>query len=111
MNKDTILYILTIIHIITWLSLIYGIIYTDTEFHILYTIPIFYLSYILFNECVLDKVEDLFGKDPNKAVIVYDYIARYVFNFSFQNPLSAQGMLILGLIIGTYILKEKNKKL
>lgn len=57
-----------------------------------------------------NKISDTVKKMVNSyAIPKYFEIYKRKFKNSFQNPLSAQGMLILGYIINIYLLKYYNK--
>ena len=105
MVNDILLYLIMFIHLFIWLFVMFGgMISIDyAEFNIIYFIPIIYLSYILFNDCVLNKLE--FNMADNLDTLDLYNFNKSVFKHSFQNPLSAHGMLILGFIIGVYTLE------
>jgi hypothetical protein len=75
------------------------------EFNVLYFIPIIYLSYVVFNCCLLNKLEHSMT-DKIPILDSYNYMSSF-FDHSFQNPLNPHGMLVIGFIIGAYTIAYK----
>jgi len=109
------LQLMLFLHAITWLVVQFGALFHPTiaKFNILYLFPIIYLSYVIFNDCILNGFEEkLVGKkdvvNPYKIDTYTDKIYEFnknLFKYSYQNPLTAQGMLLIGFIISLYSLK------
>jgi hypothetical protein len=57
-ENNILLEIILIIHAIFWVGLFCCIVFFDLyEFHLLYTLPIIYLSYVIFNDCLFELIE------------------------------------------------------
>jgi len=114
MNNYILFYFLLIIHLLIWLFVLFsGFVSVDyAKINILYVIPIIYLSYIVFDDCLLNKFEfnmvNTIGEIPTLDIYNFN---KSLFNYSFKNPLSAHGMLILGFIIGVYTIAYKKSQI
>jgi len=118
-QKYIIFYIISLIHILIWLFVLFGFLINKNFvlINLLIVIPFIYILHLLpmhvLNElkCYLNKNchEDV--KKIEKFIKFY-YLKNY-FNNSFQNPLSPQGLLILGYILNFYyfyfIIYKRNK--
>ncbi len=107
-----------IFHICIWVFVLLAFLNKNTAFYnIYYVIPFIYIVHLLpFH--ILTKTENDIGKD--KSTEMRDKIKKYtvipylffklknLFNFSFQNPFSNQGMMIFGLITSAYKLQLAN---
>ena len=106
-------FILVFIHILIWLFVVFGFLisYKIALFNILILIPLIYILHILpfhiINEmkCFINTncYED---SEKIKKYIKFYYLKKF-FNNSFFNPLSGQGLLILGYILNFYYLYFK----
>ena len=103
-----IFYVIALIHILIWLFIVLGF-YINKKFalfNLLIFIPLVYLLHI-FPFHIINELKYYFNKnaleDSRKIekFIKFYYLKNY-FNFSFQNPLSPQGLLILGYILNFY---------
>jgi hypothetical protein len=72
---------------------------------ILYFIPIWYLTYILYDDCILNIFENTQGKNEDETNIVYEWIKKHLFKFSYIHPLEPYGVLIITYIFSVYSLK------
>lgn len=99
--------LIVLLHFIIWSFVLFGSIISIeyAEFNVLYLIPIIYLSYVVFNDCLLNNVEYNVANNLDSITLDLYNFNNSLFHFSYQKPLSSQGMLILGFIIGIYILK------
>ncbi len=97
-------YILTLIHVLVWLFVIFA--FTNkrlARFNLMFIIPIIYLLQILpFH--ILNTLKMYFNKNSEEDNVDIEkaigfYYLKNVFYDSFQNPLSPQGMLILGALL------------
>ena len=97
-------YILTLIHVLVWLFVIFA--FTNkrlARFNLIFLIPFIYILQILpFH--LLNGSKKYFNKNSeedniNIEKIIGFYYLKNLFSSSFQNPLSPQGMLILGAIL------------
>jgi hypothetical protein len=59
------------------------------------------------NKSPMEILED---KEDTYLILYYVNTIRNIFSSSFSNPLSGQGMLILGYITNLYLIKYKWKK-
>jgi hypothetical protein len=114
MKKLQLLDLITIIHVSMWFFIIFGgfISVKYTEFNIYYFIPLIYMSYLFFDVCLFDALENNLGKNPEDSNIVYQYLTnmfKYSFKYSFKDPIAPQGLLVLGFIIGVTIIKNSKK--
>ena len=105
--NNILVYFIMFLHFFIWIFVIFaGMISIDyAEFNVLYFIPIIYLSYVVFNRCLLNKLEHSMS---DKIIILdsYNYMTSF-FDHSFQNPLNPHGMLVIGFIIGAYTIAYK----
>ena len=118
---DIILQILIIIHILVWIYAIFGgfISKDHAKFIIYYFIPLIYILHLLpfhiivstklriieSDVNVTDSTEYLHTLEHNNIIIyLFDKLHK-LFEKSFKNPLSPQGLLILGFIVNIYLLK------
>lgn len=100
-------YILQFIHIIIWVFVIFAFLNKNlAEINLKFVIPFIYLIQILpfhilnKSKC---KVNNNCQKDAeNIEKMIGFYQLKNLFNNSFENPLSAQGLLILGAILSYY---------
>ena len=103
LDKNILLTITQLIHMSVWTIMIYVTFY-HPEFTILYVLPIWYLTYAVFDECIFDIFEINLGRNPKDSNLLHQYGAQ-LFTFSYHDPLEPRGLLILGFIIGVYSLK------
>ena len=121
--EDILLNILILIHILGWIYVVFGGFMSENQNDIIlyYIIPFVYIIHIApFHVLVKTKLEliknEYKGIDIDEESILHDrennfiianlfYKLREFFSFSFQNPLSPQGLLILGFIFNLYIKK------
>ena len=114
--EDILLNILILIHILGWIYVVFGGFMSENQNDIIlyYIIPFVYIIHIApFHVLVKTKLEliknEYKGIDIDEESILHDrennfiianlfYKLREFFSFSFQNPLSPQGLLILGFI-------------
>jgi hypothetical protein len=110
MKKEQLLNLITIIHVLIWSFIVYGgfISIKYAEFNIYYFIPLTYMSYLFFDTCLFDIIENNLGKNPEDSNKVYEYLTS-IFKYSFKDPLAPQGLLVLGFIIGVTIIKNSKK--
>ena len=101
--------VIQIMHGCVWLFMMHISIYYP-EFNILYLLPIWYLTYVLSDKCILDMLENNMGKKSEDVNQIYKY-TNNLFRFSYLNMLSPNGMMILGFIISVYSLKFHNQKI
>jgi len=94
-------YILALLHIVVWLIVIFAFINKKlARFNLKFIIPAVYLLQILpFH--ILNTLKMYFNKNSEEDNVAIEkaigfYYLKNVFSDSFQNPLSPQGMLILG---------------
>ena len=112
MSNDILFYFIMLLHLFIWLFVLFsGLISIEyAKINILYVIPVIYLSYIIFNDCLLNKFEfNMINSDGNIPTLDVYNMNKRLFQNSFQNPLSAHGMLILGFIVGVYTIEYKNR--
>jgi hypothetical protein len=128
-----ILQLLIILHILIWIFVIFGgiISYDYAKMNIMVIIPLIYILHILpFHIIVENKLKiinnnnnnynkntpsedrlnpmDILKKEENKYIIPdLFYKLLNLFSNSFANPLSPQGLLILGYIVNTYLIYYK----
>ena len=103
-----IFYILAVIHILIWLFIVCGFFINKNFalFNLLIFIPLIYFLHI-FPFHIITELKSYFNKNSSEdfekieKFIKFYYLKNY-FNFSFQNPLSPQGLLILGYILNFY---------
>jgi hypothetical protein len=97
-------YILQFLLIVIWLFVIFAFLnYNTALINLRYIIPLIYLLHILpihilnyfKNKLRSDSLEE---SERIEKLIGFYYLKNF-FNFSFENPLSAQGLLILGFIL------------
>jgi len=130
-----ILNILIIIHILIWLFIVFGGFKSAeySKFIIFIIIPCIYVLHILpfhiletYELEIINKnkinnnTDNNTGKSSNEILIenknkyiipyIHSTLSEKLFNKSFGNPLSPQGLLILGYIINVYLLKYKWKE-
>lgn len=100
-------YILAAIHILICIFVVFAFLNIETaKFNLTYLIPIIYIfqtfpvHLIVEAKCALNPNCD---KDTTniETSIGFTQIKNF-FNFSFRNPVSAQGLLILGAILSYY---------
>jgi hypothetical protein len=125
--NNILLQLLIIIHIFIWIFILFGgfisseytklIIYKLIPFiYIIHIFPFHFLVqtklYIIDNN--KDKSEkekpssDILEEEEDKYIIpLYFGKFKNIFSSSFCNPVSPQGLLILGYIINVYLLKNK----
>jgi hypothetical protein len=103
LDKNILLTITELIHMSVWIIMVYVAFYYP-EFSILYVLPIWYLTYAIFDECILSIYEINLGRNPNYSNPLYEYAGK-LFRFSYHNPFDPRGLLVLGFIIGVYSLK------
>jgi len=104
-------YILSLIHIFVWVFIVFAFIDKNlARINITYIIPFIYLLQILpFHvlntaKCNVNQKCEEDNEKISKSIGVY-YLIN-LFNNSFRNPLSAQGMLILGALLSYYKIKS-----
>lgn len=113
--KDISFYIISIIHILIWIFVIFSFLNKKTaHINLYYVIPfIFFLHMFPFH--ILNNAkkslyptnwEKKANKIQNKLLvgIIFDFL-KDIFKNSFASPFSPQGMLILGSITSAYRLK------
>jgi len=124
-----ILWILTVIHTLIWCFILFGGCFSVTyaKINLLYVIPFVYLLHILpFHILTTLKVSNIKSTNPHITdeeiekkmtdafnIFILPSIKNTLvnfFSFSTFNPLSPQGMLILGGILNVYLLKYYWKK-
>ncbi len=112
-------YCLCIIHIFIWLFIVFGSFINKNcaLFNLIILIPFIYLLHI-FPFHVINHIKCLINinclSDTEKIekFIKFFYIKKIFDDFkSFQNPLSPQGLLILGYIINFYCFYFKYSKI
>ena len=108
--------IIMLLHFIVWFTVIFGAMFSSTlaKFNIFYLYPATYLSYVVFNACILNVFESNLSGDkefnivkekiPNFNVSLYEFTTG-LFNNCAQNPASPMGMIIVGFIVSLYSLK------
>ena len=112
-----IFYILAVIHILIWLFIVCGFFINKNFalFNLLIFIPLIYFLHI-FPFHIINKLKYYFNKNSLEDMkkiekfIKFYYLKNY-FNFSFQNPLSPQGLLIFGYILNFYYFYFKYYKI
>ena len=91
---------------------LYGIVVLITiyypKFAIFIGLPIWYLTYILFDACILNFVEYNFGKNSGDSNMFYIFTETQFFTSSYISPLTPYGMIIISFIVGVYSLQLKN---
>lgn len=104
-----------IFHLLIWVFVLLAFLHKKTAFYnIYYVIPFIYIVHILpFH--ILTKTEDKIGHDKSDemrekiqkyTIIPYLFFKlKNIFEFSFKNPFSVQGMMIFGLITSAYKLR------
>ena len=128
---NILLQLLIIIHILIWIFIILGgfISPTYAKNNIYSIIPSIYILHMLSFHCLLESKLYIINndnktsnnKDKSNSEILKEnedkYIIPYIFgkmtnmfSSSFANPLSPQGLLILGYIVNVYLLKYKWKE-
>ena len=100
-------YILSCIHVLIWLFVVFAFINKETaKINITYLIPIIYIWQIfpvhLINKTKCDLNKNCEEDNTNIIKGIGFYYLKEFFNFSFENPLSAQGLMILGAILSYY---------
>jgi hypothetical protein len=128
--SNILLQLLIIVHILIWIFILFGGFISSeyTKFIIYKLIPFIYVIHILpfhtFVETkllIIDKNKDDSNKDKSSKSILDEEEDKYIiplffrklnniFSSSFANPLSPQGLLLLGYIINTYLLRNKWKE-
>jgi hypothetical protein len=126
---NLILQLLIIIHIGIWLFVLFGGFFKESyaKFNIIILIPFIYVIHILpFHMIVETKLriienESIHNNNNTPSMKILEdeeckYILPYyfqklkcIFDNSFCNPLSPQGLLILGFIINVYVMIYKWK--
>jgi hypothetical protein len=126
---NILLQLLIIIHILIWLFIIFGgfISPTYSKHNIYSIIPLIYLLHMLPFHLLLESKlfiinnnnktsnnnksnSKILKENEDKYIIphIFDKMNN-MFSSSFANPLSPQGLLILGYIVNIYLLKYKWK--
>jgi hypothetical protein len=90
---------------------IYGLMlylaYIYPEIVLLYYIPIWYLTYIIYDDCILNMYENTLGKKDNENNPVHEWIKKNLFTSSYISPILPFGGLLITCIICVYSLKLK----
>jgi hypothetical protein len=102
-DKNILLTFITYIHMFVWIIMIYVTLYYP-KFSILYLLPIWYLTYVILDECIFDILENNLGKKPEETNPLHRFSIN-LFNFSYEKPITPLGLIVLGFIIGVYSLK------
>lgn len=102
-DNNILLTIITYIHMSIWTIMVYVAIY-HPEFSILYVLPIWYLTYVIFDACIFDVFENNLGKQPEESNPLHRF-GTQLFNFSYEKPTEPLGLIVFGFIIGVYSLK------
>ena len=113
--KYIIFVILCLIHILIWIFILFAFLKKKLAYYnVYYVIPIIYILH-MFSFHFLNKIKKYMYNDWMKKVHIienyilpirlFQYCRNVIFKNSFGNPLSPQGMLILGLITSSYSLK------
>ena len=110
---------LCIVHVLIWIFIIFAFLNKKTAYYNLYfVIPAIYIFHILpfhiigkLKEDVYSEAEELKNNLYNVHNIIlipniYEYCKNEIFKDSFANPLSPQGLLILGAITSAWSLKN-----
>ena len=79
--------------------------YIYPEIVILYYIPIWYLTYIIFDDCLLNIYENTIGKNEHENNPVHEWMKKNLFTFSYISPILPFGGLIITCIICVYSIK------
>ena len=97
-------YILALLHILVWIFVIFAFVNKKlAKFNLKILIPIIYILQILpFH--LLNASKKYWNKNSEEDNINIEkaigfYYTKNLFSSSFQNPLSPQGMLVLGAIL------------
>jgi len=105
--KQAIYYSLALIHILIWIFVVFAFLNKDLAIiNLSYVIPFIYILQILplhilnTAKCYVNKNCDKDNKKIEKS-IGFSYL-KDLFKNSFGNPLSAQGLLILGAVLSFY---------
>jgi hypothetical protein len=95
--------VLLTIHVLIWLFVVFAFINNETaKFNLIFVIPIIYILHMLpFH--ILNELKLITNKNAKEDTEKFEkfigfYYIKKFFNKSFQNPLSPQGILILGSI-------------
>jgi hypothetical protein len=107
--------LISLIHISIWIIVVFSFLNTKAAYiNLYYIIPIIYISHILpfhgltelKKKISPNNYEKLFNYIKKRTIIaqLYDILLNF-FKFSTFNPISPQGMLILGSISSGYTLK------
>lgn len=102
-DNNTLLTIVTYIHMLLWSVMVYVAIYYP-EFSILYVLPIWYLTYVVFDACIFDVFENTLGKKPEESNPLHQF-GTQLFPFSYEKPTNPIGLIVFGFIVGVYSLK------
>ncbi len=111
--------ILCIIHVLIWAFVLLAFINPTTAYYnVYYVIPFIYLVQILPFHIIL-SFKSLIYKDENDRIDkenecydalilpgLFNRLGKFFKSFSFESPISTQGMLIFGLITSIYKLKK-----
>ena len=95
--------VLLTIHVLIWLFVVFAFLNDETaKFNLIFVIPIIYIIHMLpfhiLNELKLITNKNYEEDTENFEKLIGFYYIKEFFNNSFQNPLSPQGLLILGSI-------------
>lgn len=119
--KQLLFNIVVIIHILIWAFVLFAFLNpTLAKINVFYVIPLIYIVHTLFPFHIICKVkEELYPEEHNqkeedidKLLIVphhFKNISSTLDEHCFCNPISPQGMLVLGMITSVYTLKFSNK--
>jgi uncharacterized protein YhhL (DUF1145 family) len=110
-----------LVHLVIWGVVLFASFCPDiriTEFTVYILIPFIYLVHTLPFHIIEETKKSLVPDEKQRTEQVNGIESRYIlpdilkwlssyFEKSFANPLSPQGMLILGMILGVYRLKKE----
>ena len=85
LDKNILLTITQLIHMSVWTIMIYVTFY-HPEFTILYVLPIWYLTYAIFDECIFDMFEINLGRNRYDSNKLHQYGVK-LFPFSLNDTI------------------------
>ncbi len=104
--------LLAIIHVLIWAFILLAFIDKRTaRINLLYVIPFIYIIHIFPIHFINESKKQIYPNDWKERAsniekyMIIPYIFKQIvnfFSFSFQNPLSCQGMLIFGALTSAY---------
>jgi len=117
-KKYLLFYSLSLFHILIWIFILFAWINNKTaKFNLYYLIPFIIILHLLPIHILTtikknmypDSYKSKVNKINNQIIPYFNELRDYLQNNCFQNPLSPQGLLLIGTLSSIYKLNIKNK--